>query len=98
MPVTVGPSGLGLVRATIIKTWPNPVSNRVTFNYILESEGMVGLSLFNTVGKEVETSFNACQQPGQHEVDMEIGDLPAGIYYYQLKTVRSVATGKIVKL
>ena len=98
MPVTVGPSGLGLVRATVIKVWPNPISNRVTFSYMLESEGMVGLSLFNTVGKAVETSFNACQKPGKHEFSMEIGELPAGMYYYQLKTGSSVAMGKIVKL
>lgn len=98
MPVSVGPSGLGLVRAAVIKVWPNPISNRVTFSYMLESEGMVGLSLFNTVGKAVETSFNACQKPGQHEFSMEIGELPAGMYYYQLKTGSSVAMGKIVKL
>jgi phosphodiesterase/alkaline phosphatase D-like protein len=48
-------------------------------------------------GRVVRQLVNTAQESGRHSVTIDAGDLPAGVYFYQLKTAdKSVQTKKMI--
>jgi hypothetical protein len=58
----------------------------------------VSLRVFNLLGEEVETIENGFRQKGEHFIRWEPGELPAGIYLYQLRSGEMSETGKLILL
>jgi len=59
----------------------------------------VSLKLFDVRGREVGTMLEERLPAGEHTVQFDASELPAGIYFYQLTVSgqRSAVSGKIVK-
>lgn len=49
-------------------------------------EGIVICDLFEISGVRIKRLLNEIKTPGTYEMEIELSDLPAGIYFYQLKT------------
>ncbi|MEL6867677.1 MAG: T9SS type A sorting domain-containing protein, partial [Bacteroidota bacterium] len=65
---------------------PNPANQFVQISFFLpQAQENLQLSLLNTNGQVVK-AFRGNYAEGQHQVDWEVGDLPNGLYYYQLQT------------
>ena len=71
--------------ATFEDPMPQPLTTQTTLRYSLERAQEVTLTVYNPLGQPVRTLVQAEQQPGEHAVVFEAGDLPAGLYVYTLQ-------------
>jgi beta-glucanase (GH16 family) len=78
--------------------FPNPVCNGTTFYYILQEQAGVSLKIFNLSGQELETIESGFRQQGEHQIPWDGGELPAGIYLYQLRAGKRLETRKLILL
>lgn len=80
-----------------LTNYPNPFSDQTTFAFSLAQEDKVSLSIRDLSGRLVampiaETTYSS----GQHLVEFQTDQLPAGVYNYFLKTSQSVESRQMV--
>jgi hypothetical protein len=69
------------------QNYPNPFNPSTTIKYQLPVAGIVTLKLFGVLGNEVATLVNEEKSAGVYEITFFAGNLPSGIYFYQLRAV-----------
>ena len=85
------------------KGYPNPFTSTASIAFALKGEALVpvDLKVFDVSGRVVKTLINDALEPGQHMVSWNgMGEngakVSSGIYFYELRTPTSSATGKLV--
>ncbi|MFZ4400323.1 MAG: T9SS type A sorting domain-containing protein [Bacteroidales bacterium] len=81
------PDGVGELETQ--KFWlgqniPNPASDVTNIEYFLPSLGEIQFTIMNLYGQKVYSS-NKKSQAGKNEIDVNVKDLSAGIYYYTIE-------------
>jgi N-acetylneuraminic acid mutarotase len=66
------------------QNYPNPFNPTTTIGYFLKSSSIVKLVVYNSLGQEISVLINKKQPAGFYEINFDAGDLPSGVYYYQL--------------
>ena len=66
--------------------YPNPFNTITTLRYALPQAGHVVLSLYDVRGRRVRVLADGMREAGVHEVILEAGALPSGMYVYRLET------------
>lgn len=80
---------------------PNPCSDIVNFRYSISDVGYVVLDLFSISVVKIKSLLNQEQIPGTYEIQIDLRNIPAGVYFCVLKTNDpnfSEQTKKIIKL
>lgn len=75
------------------QNFPNPFNPNTKINYTLAANGFVRLSIFNALGKEIETLISENQITGNYTAEWDAGKFASGVYYYRL-SVYSENSGK----
>ena len=76
---------------------PNPFHKTTVIGFELSVPQEVVLTVFDQAGRQVETVSNFLDA-GPQQLIFEANDgLPAGVYYYQLRTLNEMMTGKMIK-
>ncbi len=70
----------------LVQNYPNPFNPETTINYSIPQNGNVKLVVFNTLGEKIATLVNGFTEAGTHSVKFNAGNLPSGIYFYQINT------------
>src|SRR6266542_5584420 len=71
-----------------LTAFPNPFTNRVTLSFSVIQPGPASLRIYDINGKLVSTVFNGVAGKGViQQVNLEAGNLPAGVYISRLQTV-----------
>ena len=66
--------------------YPNPFTERAHINLILSSDDEVSVSLFDSMGRSVQEVFSGSLVAGtRYQFEVEAGDLPEGVYFYQVQ-------------
>ena len=78
------------------KIYPNPMSTNATIQYFLPEDSQVILEIYNSTGQKIMEPSNGNQLKGEHSVQWNVGGVPAGIYYYSLRSGKQVHSGKII--
>lgn len=73
-------------RFSLDECHPNPAREKTTVHFRINSTNHVSIDLFDNQGKKVRVWVNDTYPPGEHKVDADLTDLPAGNYIYQLKS------------
>lgn len=61
--------------------YPNPASQHLQLEYLVEEEGTVSIFIISAQGAVVQTpTANQVHQQGQHQLRLSISHLPAGMY------------------
>ena len=76
-------------------SYPNPISERVTFRYTLNKPGNVQISIFDITGQKITDVCNEYQQSGTHNLAFKLNDIPSGIYYAVITAEKHTNTIKI---
>ena len=87
--VKIGEShGLSGIIETIslFQNYPNPFNSTTKIKFFLPEKREVLLSLFDVRGKLIEEIYQGNLDPGEHTYQLNISDLPSGIYIYSLKS------------
>lgn len=84
---------------TLGQNAPNPARDAVEITYTLPEGGAVELSLYDPAGRLVTTAVNGVQNKGVHTIQLNVSDLPSGLYVYVLRQNSQVLTRsmKVVK-
>lgn len=72
------------------QNYPNPFNPTTTIGYQIQSAGMVKLTIFNVLGKEVRQMVSDYQAAGKYQVVWDGRDnagliVPTGTYFYKLQ-------------
>ncbi len=66
--------------------YPNPFSGKTKIEFVLPEAQRVSLRVYDVLGREVETLVNGVVVAGRHQVELNLQDKPAGIFFYKLVT------------
>lgn len=76
--------------------FPNPATEFTTIKFRTNTTNLVNLTLISNQGRTIKTLLNEERPEGEHLVRAYVGDLPTGVYFYQLKTSFFTQTKKLV--
>ncbi|MCF8296852.1 MAG: T9SS type A sorting domain-containing protein [Saprospiraceae bacterium] len=62
---------------------PNPTTGITRITYIVPISGTMRFDLINVLGQTMQTQEQTVMA-GQHSIELFVGDLPAGVYYYSV--------------
>jgi hypothetical protein len=82
----------------LIQNYPNPFNPTTTIDYELHKSGLVNLSVFDMLGRQVTTIVNKYQSKGAYRITFDGRGLASGIYFYSLKSGSYSITKKCVLL
>ena len=69
----------------VSQNYPNPFNPVTTIEYSLPSESNVRLSIYNSVGQEIEKLVSSVQQQGIHKIVWDASIFASGIYFYSFE-------------
>lgn len=81
----------------LFQNYPNPFNPITTINYRIARGEHVTLTIYDPLGREVETLLNEYKQPGYYTVQFTPGSaIASGNYYYRLRAGHFSQTKKMV--
>ena len=85
------------------QNYPNPFNPITTLRYDLPENGMVNITIYDMLGREVKTLINQTQDAGYRSVIWDATNdygkpVSAGIYLYQIQAGEYISTRKMVLL
>lgn len=69
----------------LYQNYPNPFNPSSTIKYQVANTGLIKLTVYDVVGREVSKLVNEFQNSGTYSVDFEGANLTSGIYFYTLE-------------
>ena len=75
---------------TLLNFYPNPASNNATIDLVLNETSKVDISVLNSLGQSVYTT-SVSGNIGSNKVNINLNNLAAGLYFYQVKVGNSKA-------
>lgn len=79
----------------LLQNYPNPASTTTMIEFFT-SGGPAQIRLYDNVGREVGIVNEGNYGEGKHLVTLNVSDLPAGNYYYQIRTPNGQQTKTMV--
>jgi hypothetical protein len=98
-PVTVGIDPVNAEipdRFSLFQNYPNPFNPMTKLKFQMPDKGFVKLTVFDVLGKEIETLVNEELHAGIYEYEWNALTLPSGIYLYKLTADKFTETKKMV--
>jgi hypothetical protein len=80
------------------QNYPNPFYSKTEISWNIVNPGHGELKILDFTGREVITLANAYFTVGKHKVNFYTNDLPAGVYFYQIRLNGLVETRKMSHL
>jgi Secretion system C-terminal sorting domain/Right handed beta helix region len=85
-------------KGNMIKAYPNPFTSFINLEfYILESD-QVTIQIFNMLGESTELVYSKWFPAGSNSARLELGKLPVGNYYAQIKAGKAIFTKRFLKV
>jgi hypothetical protein len=78
------------------QNYPNPFKEKTTIYYGLPYRSKVRLMVIDIDGQVVEKLVSEEHDAGMYEVEFNSGNLPEGIYFYQLIAGQHFSTKKMI--
>jgi hypothetical protein len=80
----------------LMQNYPNPFNPTTTIAYQLTKSGHVQLTIYDLLGKEIQTLVNKVQNQGKYQILFDAGNLVSGVYLYRLQIEGAVVTKKMI--
>ncbi len=80
----------------ISQNYPNPVSDKTSFELILEKQSEVKVSVFNLMGKMVFELDKGNYIAGHHTISLDMTGLAPGVYFYKVQAGAQSITRKMI--
>lgn len=80
------------------QNYPNPFNPSTKIRYSIKEVGQVKLTVYDILGREVETLVNGEMVVGNYEINFDASELTSGIYFYTLQTGSFMETRKMILL
>jgi len=80
------------------QAYPNPCSSAIHLQFEINNQQLTILNLYEITGVKIKQLLNEIKMPGNYELELDLSDLPAGVYFCTLITDSGVETVKLIKL
>jgi hypothetical protein len=84
-PVAVKDRSKVVTTYALHQNYPNPFNPTTTISFDLPKSEHVTLSVYNLLGRKVDTLINQRLAPGAYEATFDATKFPSGIYYYTIE-------------
>jgi hypothetical protein len=85
------------VKDKSISIFPNPFQSLISVNLLNISDENITVNIYDMFGKLIEKSTYRISNGFNNMITLDMGDLPAGVYYLEVKATNYVKSTKIVK-
>jgi len=92
----VGISEIPSTNDASISVFPNPCSGLIHLRYSIFDTRFSIFEVYSVNGVKVSTLFSGITEKGEHTMDIDLSNLPVGIYFIRLQTGKDVETAKLV--
>jgi len=72
-------------KISLSQNYPNPFNPATTIEFFLPETGFTTLTVYDILGREVDTIVHSRLESGSHQVIFDATALPSGVYYYLLR-------------
>ena len=85
-----------------LSNYPNPFNPSTKIKYTLPKEGIVKITIYNSLGQRVTELVNEFKQPGTYIAEFNAllaeqgADFPSGIYFYRFESNGIILTGRML--
>jgi hypothetical protein len=76
---------------------PNPARDHARIAFRMPVSEAITVQLYSATGERVSVLAHGVFGAGRHEVDLDLSDLPSGVYYYELRTGSFSGVKRLVK-
>ena len=76
--------------------WPNPTYGKSDIRYQNSEFRSVTLTVHDVTGKQVMLLADETQNAGEHVINMDISELPDGLYIIRLQAGKESAVTKVI--
>lgn len=83
---------------SLSQNYPNPFNASTILSYKIHQPADVIVKVYNLAGQEVAFLLRAKQQPGKYQIEWNAGNLPSGVYFYQIQADKQLLTKKCLLL
>ena len=80
----------------LMQNYPNPFNPTTTIKFTISNIRLTILKVYNVLGNEVAVLVNEKLSAGSYEVEFNAGNIPSGVYFYQLQAGDYAETRKMV--
>jgi len=80
------------------QNYPNPFNPNTTIEYAIPKEGLVRITVYDILGREVRTLVNDNLAAGYYKINFNSNNLPSGVYFYSIQAGSFVETRKMMLL
>lgn len=78
------------------QNYPNPFNPVTNIGFSIVDAGFVNLTVYDILGRKIETVINEELNAGTYEVEFKGKDYPSGVYFYNFKTLKFIETKKMI--
>jgi hypothetical protein len=82
----------------LLQNYPNPFNAQTTIRFVLPESQDVVLTIYDLLGRKVQTLLDEYRQAGNHTVTFDASYLSSGVYFYRLQAGDVVETKRMVLL
>ncbi|MEO8513967.1 MAG: T9SS type A sorting domain-containing protein [Ignavibacteria bacterium] len=68
----------------LYQNFPNPFNPQTNINFDIVKSGIVKITIYDLLGREVETIVNQDMQPGRYKIDFNANNYASGMYIYKI--------------
>ncbi|MEZ4852537.1 MAG: T9SS type A sorting domain-containing protein, partial [Bacteroidia bacterium] len=80
----------------ILGIYPNPATNNININLEFRQTTEVNIELVSLIGQSIKR-LSAGKVLGNQTINMELGDIPQGVYLIKVQADNQIITNRIVK-
>ena len=80
----------------LLNSFPNPFTNTTSVKWKLTEPCYVSVKILNLTGETITQLANEYQKAGEHSAEFDASGLPAGVYFCQLVTGKTIKTQKMI--
>lgn len=82
----------------LLNNYPNPFENQTFIRFRMLENAQAKLQIIDVHGKVIQTILDQRISAGDYEFEFDAGNLPNGMYFYQLQSQNSLITKKMLLL
>ncbi len=83
---------------SLSQNYPNPFNPTTNIKFQIPTEGLVKLTVFDLLGREVETLVNETLNAGTYKSDWNASNYSSGVYFYKLDANNFTETKKMLMI
>ncbi len=77
--------------------YPNPFNSKLLIEYNLIESQKVNLAVYSVNGRLIKSAVSGMQQRGINKAELDLNDIPKGVYILQMETKSEIIQKKLIK-